>query len=607
MCGIVGFAMNENVSEHLIKGLEKLEYRGYDSAGIAVEINGEISAVKTAGRISALKEKLKYENVSSPVGIAHTRWATHGEANEKNAHPILSENKKIAVVHNGIIENADEIKKELISMGVEFETDTDTEVISQLLMINYDGSLLSAVIKTVKKLKGSFAFAAVCSDSPGEIAAARYLSPLTAVKFNSGAGIASDISALGEYSDEFIYLDDSEIAVINRDEVKIYSFSGEEKEKTPQRADADLNSDGKDGYEHFMLKEIYEQPDAVKKTIDAYCKNGEISFGFDEKFIEKLKNSDRVYFTACGSAYHAGAAAELFFEKILKIPCRAVIASEMRYSFTPLDKKTLVIAISQSGETADTLASLKNAKESGCVTLSIVNVKDSYIAKTGENVIYTRAGRETAVATTKGYTTQLTALYMLGIYLAKIKKNTPDKELDEYENELFSLADMIKSTVSLSGYISRRAPFTAFEKDVFFIGRGVDFTCALEGSLKLKEITYIHSECLPAGELKHGTISLIERGTKVFAVAMNKRLADKTANGINEIKARGAYVICFTTEKLRDKFPLADEVVILEETNEFFAPAVTAPALQLWAYYSARTKGCDIDKPKNLAKSVTVE
>lgn len=607
MCGIVGFAMNENTTGHLIKGLEKLEYRGYDSAEIAVEKHGKIYTVKTAGRISALKEKLKYENIDSPVGIAHTRWATNGAPNEKNAHPILSADKKIAVVHNGIIENAEEIKKELRANGTEFETDADTEVISQLLMINYDGSLLSSVIKTVKKLKGSFAFAAVCSDSPGEIAAARYLSPLTAVKFDSGTGIASDISALGGYSDKFIYLDDSEIAVINKDDVKIYSFTGEEKEKTPVSADADLNSEEKYGYEHFMLKEIYEQPEAVKNTFNKYYNNGEINFGFNDKFIERLKNIDRIYFTACGSAYHAGRAAELFFEKILKIPCRAVIASEMRYSFAPLNEKTLVTAISQSGETADTLASLKKATESGAVTLSVVNVRDSYIAKTGESVIYTLAGRETAVASTKGYTTQLTALYMLGIYLAKIKKSESDKKIREYTNELSSLGDRIKNTVSLSGYISRRAPFTAFERDIFFIGRGVDFACAMEGSLKLKEITYIHSECLSAGELKHGTISLIERGTKVFAVAMSERLADKTANNINEIKSRGAYVICITIEKLRDKFPLADETVIIDETDEFFAPAAAAPALQLWAYYAAKTRGLDIDKPRNLAKSVTVE
>lgn len=607
MCGIIGFAQDENIVPKLTAGLEKLEYRGYDSAGLAVTEDGKIRTVKTAGRVSALREKTERAGLFSFTGIAHTRWATNGKPSETNAHPHMSEDGMFAVVHNGIIENAAELKAELKKDGVKFISETDTEVIAQLLMKNYSGNLKECIINTVNRLSGSFALGILCRDFPDTVAAVKYLSPLTVGKSEHGFMIASDSSALIGLADECYYPDDGEIAIINKTEAVFFTFSGNEIKKAPAPPDGEEFTSAKNGFAHFMLGEIYAQPEAVRRTLNAYIKNGEINFNFSRDTDRKLLRANRIIFTACGSAWHAGQAARLFYEKILNISCEAILASELRYISTPIDEKTLVIAISQSGETADTLEAVRKSNRLGAATVGIVNVRASYIAKECGSVIYTLAGRETAVATTKGYTTQLAALYALGLYLAGKRSSQNAAELDKMTSQLMKCPEKITKALLTAPIDEKIAQTLINESSIFFIGRGADYACALEASLKMKEITYIHSECCAAGELKHGTISLIEPGTKVFALACCESTADKTLNNINEVISRGADVICCTTEPLTAKFSPVCSAITVPDIEELFSPIVQAVPFQLIAYYTALKKGCDIDKPRNLAKSVTVE
>lgn len=607
MCGIIGFAQDENIVSKLTAGLEKLEYRGYDSAGLAVMEDDKIKAVKTEGRVTALKKKAERAGLYSFTGIAHTRWATNGKPSEANAHPHMSEDGMFAVVHNGIIENAALLKAELKKDGISFKSETDTEVIAQLLMKNYSGNLTQCIIKTVSRLTGSFALGILCRDFPDTVAAVKYLSPLTVGRDRHGFMIASDSSALIGCADECYYPDDGEFAIMTEREAKFYTFSGKEIKKTPAPPDGEEFTSAKNGFSHFMLSEIYAQPEAVDRTLGAYIKNGSISFDFNEETDRRLHRANRIIFTACGSAWHAGQAARLFYEKILNIPCEAILASELRYISTPIDEKTLVIAISQSGETADTLEAVRKANLLGAATVGIVNVRASYIAKECGSVIYTLAGRETAVATTKGYTTQLAALYALGLYLAGKRASLPAAELDKMTSQLLKCPEKIAKALAAAPTAEKIANTLINERSIFFIGRGADCACALEASLKMKEITYIHSECCAAGELKHGTISLIEPGTRVFALACCESTADKTLNNINEVISRGADVICCTTEPLAEKFAAVCSVITVPDAPELFSPIVQAVPFQLIAYYTALKKGCDIDKPRNLAKSVTVE
>lgn len=607
MCGIIGFARDENIVPKLTAGLEKLEYRDYDSAGLAVTEDNKIKTVKTVGRVAALKAEVERTGLTSFTGIAHTRWATNGKPSEANAHPHISEDGMFAVVHNGIIENAAGLKAELQKDGIIFKSETDTEVIAQLLMRNYSGKLIECISKTVNALKGSFALGILCGDFPNAIAAVKYLSPLTVGRDKRGFMIASDSSALIGCADECYTPDDGEIAIITRQSAKFYTFSGREIKKNPCPPDGEEFTSVKNGFDHFMLSEIYAQPEAVRRTLAAYIADNKISFNFAEETNRKLQNIDRIIFTACGSAWHAGQAARLFYEKILNIPCEAVLASELRYISTPIDEKTLVIAISQSGETADTLEAVRKSNRLKAVTVGIVNVRASYIAKECGSVIYTLAGRETAVATTKGYTTQLAALYAFALYLAGLKDALNAAELDVMTSQLTKCSEKIALALQTAPNDEKIARTLINENSIFFIGRGADYACALEASLKMKEITYIHSECCAAGELKHGTISLIEPGTRVFALACCESTADKTLNNINEVISRGADVICCTTERLSAKFAPVCKVITVPDTDELFSPIVQVVPFQLISYYTALKKGCDIDKPRNLAKSVTVE
>lgn len=606
MCGIIGFAREDDVVDMLTSGLEKLEYRGYDSAGIAVFSDGGIRTVKTPGRVSELKDKIKKTDIHSHTGIAHTRWATNGAPNEENAHPIVSEDSNFAVVHNGIIENAGAVRAELSAEGVAFSSDTDTESIAQLLMKNYSGDLLGCIVKTVNRLTGSFALGIMCRDCPGVIAAVRYLSPLTVGRGNGGFMIASDPSALIGCADECFSPNDGEIALITHESADFYTFAGEKINKTPHAVDGEEFSADKNGMAHFMLREIYEQPAAIERTLNEYLTHPD-GFSFKNLTDDIVLNINRICFAACGSAWRAGQAARPLFERLLNIPCEAVLASEYRYSDIPTDKNTLVIAISQSGETADTLEAVKKAKKMNAPTLGIVNVRASYIARECGDVIYTLAGRETAVATTKGYTTQLAALYALGLYLARKRGSYPADELDSLTGELMKCPGKVSEALGFAPQAEKTADLLSGEKSLFFIGRQADYACALEAALKMKEISYIHSECCAAGELKHGTISLIEPGTKVFALACCESVADKTLNNINEVISRGADVICCTKKSLAGRFMQVCRTVILPDVPELFSPIVQVVPFQLIAYYTALKKGCDIDKPRNLAKSVTVE
>ncbi|MBO5105831.1 MAG: glutamine--fructose-6-phosphate transaminase (isomerizing) [Clostridia bacterium] len=608
MCGIIGFVGNKKAAPILLNGLERLEYRGYDSAGIAVIKNGEFEIEKTVERISALKEATQNgEAVKGEIGIGHTRWATHGVPSEKNAHPHLGFKGRFAIVHNGIIENYFELKSELEAEGIAFASETDTEVIAHLLEKYYSGDVFGAISKTVSLLKGSYALGILCSEQPETLYAARNFSPLIIGLGEQENFIASDVTALVSHTKNVLYTKDGEIAVITKNKVDLFSLKGEKISREPTFISWNVDAAEKGGFDHFMMKEIKEQPDVIVKTFEPRIKNKEVFFEGLKLSDEKLKSINRIIITGCGSAYHTGVVAKYVFEELLKIPVEVDLASEFRYRNPVIDKNTLVMVISQSGETADTLAALKEAKSRGAYILGIVNVVGSSIAKEADDVIYTWAGPEIAVATTKAYSAQLIVLYLFGIYAAEKRKSASANLLNILLDEIRSLPPKIESVFKMEDTIKSLAKRHFKMGSVFFIGRNIDYGTAMEGSLKLKEISYINSEAYAAGELKHGTISLIEKGKIVIALSAFEPLRDKMMSNIKEVKARGAFVIATDIKGNSETHKEADEVLYIPKTHPLLLASVEIVPLQLFAYYVALYNKCDIDKPRNLAKSVTVE
>ncbi len=603
MCGIVGYIGDKNSLPFLLNGLERLEYRGYDSAGVAVLNSGSVDYIKSKGRLDVLKKKTAEENISGNVGIGHTRWATHGAPLDKNSHPHISANGKIAIVHNGIIENYLSLKSSLTENGFTFSSDTDSEVIAHLLELNYNGDMLDAISRTVSRLIGSFALGIISADHPSELYAVKKDSPLIVGKGKNENFIASDIPALLSETRDVYLLEDGEIVRCTDSEITIYSADKKEVKKELFHVSWDISAAEKSGYEHFMLKEIYEQPKAVQDTLTNYISADKVVFPALDGQINSL---DRIYITACGSAYHAGLAGKYVIEKLAKVPVDVWLASEFRYAAPVLTENDLVIVISQSGETADTLAAMREAKKHGTKTLAIVNVAGSSIAREADFALHTLAGPEIAVATTKAYSCQLIMLYLLAIYIASEKGKISAEYQAEFLRELSTLPDKIKQTINLNDLLKECAEKHKDVGGAFYLGRGLDWCVSLEGSLKLKEISYIKSEAYGAGELKHGTISLIEDNSLVLAVATQQHIFDKTLSNIKEVKSRGGYVMLFLPEDM-DAGNEVDFSVTIPKTHDLFAPSLSVVALQLFAYYMARERGCDIDKPRNLAKSVTVE
>ena len=612
MCGIIGFAGKTEAVPVLLDGLERLEYRGYDSAGVAVvSADGRLKVKKSKGRLSVLRELLDSQNpLSGNIGIGHTRWATHGEPNDTNAHPHVGQEGKIAVVHNGIIENYLEIKNSLIRKGVVFSSDTDTEVIVQLLEYYYrkKSNLMDAVYAVLNRIKGAYAMGILCSDYPEQMIAVRKDAPLLIGYGEDGNYIASDVTALLAHTRTVTYMEDDEVAVITADGVQIFDRDRFPLKKEKHLIKWDVSAAEKGGYAHFMLKEIMEQPEAVRKTISPRLMDGEIVLEELGNGMELMKGISRIYIVACGSAYHVGMVGKYALEKLLHIPVEACLASEFRYSEPLLGESTLVIVISQSGETLDSMAALREAKRKGSKVLSIVNVMGSSIARESDYVLYTWAGPEIAVATTKAYTTQMALLLMLGVYLAKQLNRIEQEEYAAIIRELQDLPEKISVVMNDLDLYQKAASRYFNHNSVFYIGRNLDYALGLEGSLKLKEISYIHSESYAAGELKHGTISLIEPGTLVVALATYEPLVEKSLSNIVEVKSRGAEVIAMTTDQTAEQISSqASEMFVIPKTISLLQPVLGVIPLQLFAYYVALNRGCDIDKPRNLAKSVTVE
>lgn len=612
MCGIIGFTGKTEAVPILLDGLERLEYRGYDSAGVAVvSSDGRLQVEKSKGRLTALRKLLASQApLSGCVGIGHTRWATHGEPSDMNAHPHVGQDGKIAVVHNGIIENYLEIKQSLMRKGIVFTSDTDTEVIVQLLEYYYrkQSDLLEAVYAVLKRIKGAYALGILCSDFPGQIVTARKDAPLLIGYGQDGNYIASDATALLAHTRTVTYMEDDEVAVITADHVQIFDGDRSVLDKEKHTIEWDVSAAEKCGYAHFMLKEIMEQPEAVRKTISGRIAEKEIVLEELEAAEEVLKDISRIYIVACGSAYHVGMVGKYALEKLLHIPVEVCLASEFRYSEPLLGESALVIVISQSGETLDSMAALREAKRKGSKVLSIVNVMGSSIARESDYVLYTWAGPEIAVATTKAYTTQMVLLVLLGVYLAKKSDKITAEAYREIVEEFQNLPQNISAVLDNLMDYQKSASRYFNHNSVFYIGRNMDYALGLEGSLKLKEISYIHSESYAAGELKHGTISLIEQGTLVIALAMYEPLAEKMLSNIIEVRSRGAEVIAVTTEPTAEMIDgQVSEMFVLPKTNPLLQPVLGVIPLQLFAYYVALNRGCDIDKPRNLAKSVTVE
>ena len=607
MCGIVGFTGTQNAAPILLKGLSRLEYRGYDSAGIAVLHDGAIDIEKVSGRIAKLCEKTQDgASVPGSIGIGHTRWATHGAPTDSNAHPHLSNDGRFAVVHNGIIENYLTLREELIARGYSFHSETDTETIVHLLEMYYTGNIREAVMKTAARLEGSYALGILCTDAPDTLYAVREASPLI---LGIGVGenyFASDVTALVSLTRNVIYLEDGEIACLTSDSVSVYDCTGHPAEKKISRVTWSVEAAEKGGYEHFMLKEIMEQPAAVKAALTPRLHGSQICLdGFDLS-KEELSDIRKIIITACGSAYYAGCSGRYAIERLCHIPVEVELASELRYADPMVDEHTLVLVVSQSGETADTIAALRECRARGATIIGIVNVVGSTIAKLADHTLYTWAGPEIAVATTKGYTTQLTVLYLFALYAAEKLGCLSQEDYAAFVRDLRQLPKLIQQAIDMNyqlpGLASR---YTS--RSLFFIGRNTDYAVALEGALKMKEISYLHAESYAAGELKHGTIALIEENQPVIAVCCNEALADKTLSNIVEVKARGAKVLALAFHGNSRIVSQADDVIYIPRITTIFSPAVAVVPLQLLAYYAARERGCDIDKPKNLAKSVTVE
>ena len=612
MCGIVGYVGEEQAAPILLEGLSKLEYRGYDSAGIAVrnETSGDISIVKAKGRLKILSEKTDNgRSVHGTCGIGHTRWATHGEPSENNAHPHCTDDRSVVLVHNGIIENYQELKDKLVKSGYTFYSQTDTEIAVKLVDYYYKktGTPLEALTRSMLRIRGSYAFGVMFHDHPGKLYAARKDSPLIIGRSSSGSLIASDVPAILDKTRNVYYIDNMEIAELTKDEVHFYNIDREEVQKEIVEIKWDAESAEKGGYEHFMLKEIHEQPKAVQDMIGAYVKDGVIDFsevGLEE---ETLKNVERIYIVACGSAYHVGMAGKYVFEDLARVPVEVDLASEFRYRNPIIAPNSLVIVVSQSGETADSLAALRLMKDRGVPVLGIVNVVGSSIAREGDYTLYTYAGPEISVATTKAYSTQLIAMYLLAIQTAKEKEKIDDERYAELCHQMETLPAKIQKTLDDKERIQWFASKYANARDIFFIGRGLDYAISLEGSLKMKEISYIHSEAYAAGELKHGPISLVENGILVVGVLTQSALFEKTLSNMVEVKSRGAYLMGLTTYGNYNIEDTADFSVYVPKTEEYFTTSLAIVPLQLMGYYVSVAKGLDVDKPRNLAKSVTVE
>jgi len=608
MCGIVGYIGNEQAAPILLDGLSKLEYRGYDSAGIAVYDGSKIRVTKAKGRLKVLSE-LTHDGAAMPgnIGIGHTRWATHGAPSDTNAHPHFNKDESIVVVHNGIIENYLQLKKMLEARGYEFCSETDTEVVAHLLDYYYKGNPLEAIAKIMHRVEGSYAFGIMFAKHPGEIYAARKDSPLIVGEGKGGNLIASDVPAVLRYTRSVYYIQNHEIVKLTPNTMTFYNIDEEEIAKEPVTIEWDINAAEKDGYEHFMLKEIYEQSKAVRDTFSPRLKDGKIvieELGMSEEEMLAVK---KICIVACGSAYHTGMTCKYVFEGLARIPVEVDLASEFRYRHPILNQDTLVIIISQSGETADSLAALREAKSQGSRVLAIVNVVGSSIAREADNVMYTWAGPEIAVATTKAYSTQLIAQYLLAMKFAQVRGTMSEEVFGEMLADLERLPAQIELLLGNKTRIQKFANRYLAAKDVFFIGRGIDYAISMEGSLKLKETSYIHSEACAAGELKHGTISLIEEGTLVAAVLTQEHLFPKMISNIVEVRTRGAFVMAVTNVGNVEIEKNADYVIYIPETNPYFTNSLAIIPLQLFAYYISLGRGCDVDKPRNLAKSVTVE
>jgi len=607
MCGIVGYIGDKKVAPILINGLKKLEYRGYDSSGVAIFGDNNLDVIKCKGRLSILESKVLENMPSGTMGIGHTRWATHGEPNDVNSHPHISNSGKIAVVHNGIIENYLKLKEFLQSQGYDFKSDTDTEVVAHLVEYHYKGNLIEAVIESINEIEGSYALGVICSDCPTEFIAARKDSPLIVGLGKGENFIASDIPAILEYTREIYILEDKEIVHLTKDDVKVYNIHGAEVKKEIFNVTWDVSSAEKSGYEHFMMKEMFEEPKVIKDTISPRIENDKIVLDNVSISKEDLDNIDKIYIVACGTAYHAGVVGKYIIEKLARIPVEIDIASEFRYRDPLISDRNLVIIISQSGETLDTLVALKESKKRGAKILSIVNVVGSSIARESENVLYTWAGPEISVASTKAYNAQLAALYLIAFDFAYKKGRLDEATYKSCIKELKSLPSKTEEVLANKEIIQKFASQHYNAKSIFFIGRGLDYALSMEGSLKLKEISYIHSEAYAGGELKHGTIALIEKGTLVICPVTQDDLVDKMISNIREVKARGAVVMAITQKKNKDMEKTADVVINIPDIDPLVAPVIAVTPLQLFAYYMAVEKGCDVDKPRNLAKSVTVE
>ncbi len=613
MCGIVGYIGNQQAAPILLDGLASLEYRGYDSAGVAImthdkEGSERIEVVKTKGRLQTLLEMTDHgKALDGTCGIGHTRWATHGEPSIGNSHPHYNKDKSIVVVHNGIIENYQPLREKLVQKGYEFTSQTDTEVVAQLLDYYYNGNPLDTIIKVMVRIQGSYALGILFKEHPDEVYAVRKASPLIVGASEEGNFIASDIPAILKHTRNVYFIEDQEIVKLTKDGVSFYNLDREEIQKEVNVIQWDAEAAEKGGYEHFMLKEIYEQPKAVKDTISPRIKDGEVVIEELNMTEEEIRNISRIYIVACGSAYHVGVSAKYVLENMARIPVEVDLASEFRYRDPILDSNAMVIVISQSGETADSLAALREAKARGVRVLGIVNVVGSSIAREVDNVMYTWAGPEISVATTKAYSTQLAAIYLIGMHFGKVRGTITDEELAYMIDELQQLPEKIERILGDKERIQWFANKFSASRDIFFLGRGLDYATSLEGSLKLKEISYIHSEAYAAGELKHGTISLIEKGVLVVAVATQDELFDKMLSNIVEVKSRGAYIMGLTNYGHYSMEDTADFTVYVPKTHKYFTTSLAVIPLQLMAYYVSLSKGLDVDKPRNLAKSVTVE
>lgn len=608
MCGIIGYVGDEQRAiEVILDGLSKLEYRGYDSAGLAIIENGKIFIEKKSGKLENLRNALKGKEESAYVGIGHTRWATHGNPTDENSHPHFSSDRKVAVVHNGIIENYLELKEELTKEGYVFTSQTDSEVVAHLFSKHYDGDMLSTLRKVTERIRGSYALGIIERENPDRLVCVRKESPLIIGLGKGKNFIASDVPAILKYTREVIFLDNSEMAIIEKDRVSVYDSQGKKLEKAISKIEWDMEQANKGGYPHFMLKEIEEQPEVIEKTLDVYMNiNGKVDFSSSLKKLD-LSKIKEIYIVACGTAYHAGLQGAYFFKKISGIKTEVDIASEFRYSDPFIDESTLAIFISQSGETLDTLMAMKMAKEKGATTLAITNVLGSTISREADMVIYTLAGPEISVASTKAYTAQVTLFYLLALYFGEKKMLIDGNKYESYLDIIHMLSDQVKKVIDKKEQIRAIANKIKDKRNGFFIGRGIDDKCGREGSLKMKEITYIHTEAFSAGELKHGTIALIEEGTMVVAIATQEDMIEKIISNIKEVKARGAYVIALTKEKYKNVADISDEIILIDDVEDILAPTVANISLQLLAYYTAVEKGLDVDKPRNLAKSVTVE